>query len=161
MPRTHTRVKEKQSTARRGADTYVSKFEYEMLYLQPRAHPDSRYAEYWRGVVEDFPPDHFRESDRATLDSYVVLRMRADDVDALLDRQSLLIPGPRGDERPNPLLKTSESLRKSLVGLARSLKVTPLSRADNKQVPKESEHRKRQQQQEREDRQSPGLSLAS
>lgn len=131
----------------------------DLPHLQPPNNESPGYKRIWESVVQDFPPTHFRESDRGTLNNYVRVSLLLRQTERQLERAGLLVEGPHGLVE-NPLLKTVDKLTRNLLAHARALKITPLSRNDRKQVPKESEHLKRQLAAD-DSPGAPGLKLAS
>lgn len=89
----------------------------------------------WQRMVEDFPADYFRESDRDVMTVYCRTVVQYADVSRQLDDEGFLVETTTGTKQ-NPLVAVQTQLSGTLSTYARMLRVTPISRVQNTQVPK-------------------------
>jgi P27 family predicted phage terminase small subunit len=89
----------------------------------------------WKRVVNDFPPDYFRESDRDVMTVYCRTVCQYEVAARDLEAEGFVIETPTGSKQ-NPLVAVQTQLSGTLSTYARMLRITPVSRHHNTQVPK-------------------------
>ena len=95
--------------------------------IQPPADCSQRYRQEWERMVNDLPADHFRESDRPIMETYISQYLMLKDMTAEMQGQSFTMDLGHG-EKENPLLGTIVKYTSKVMSLASKLRLTPNSR---------------------------------
>ena len=149
------------STGFRGGKLAGAALQDEVPYLQPPKGCSHEYRRLWRSVVEDFPPDRFRESDRGVLETYIGTLERLRETEAALAGEPMIIENRLGSPIKNPLFDMVEAMTRSSLAQARALKLVPSARENTRSVPQQSEHRRRQGEEAAAAKRPGGIRLAS
>ena len=130
-------------------------------YLKPPRGADKKFRDAWRGIVEDFEPDHFFESDRPVLEEYIHAIMKLERVRKEAESIPFTMVTDTGVEKKHPIHELEISIRSQLVSMSRTLRLAPSTRLQATQAPKKSkwqENRKSKASEQK--RQKLGLRLA-
>ena len=149
------------STGFRGGKLASGAMQDDIPYLRPPKGSTPEYRRIWESVVEDFPPDRFRESDRGVLETYVGTVERLRETEAALAGQPMMIENRLGTPIKNPLFDMVEAMTRSSLAQARALKLVPSARENTRSVPQQSEHRRRKAEAKTAGKRPSGIRLAS
>jgi len=92
---------------------------------------------WWKRIVEDYPPDHFRAGDLPLLRRYCDAYARAVRAERQVEKEGLSVPTGSGSSKANPLIAVGADADRDMKALAVALRICANSRTTPKQAGKE------------------------